>query len=153
MKLSGAMAMGTAACLLLVGCVSFRVAPSPAPEDLAAEICTCKKIDETGELYQPVDITSQFTQDDKDVICFVRMKNIRKAARLRWKWYAPDLSLFKETKDMIINAEEDILETISAFDRITIPAEDKSDGQWVVAVFMDRELIARKAFSVRKQDH
>lgn len=150
MKLTWAVAAGVAACLFLAGCLSFRAAPSPAPEDLAVEIYTCKKIDDSGELYKPADITSEFARDEKDIICFVQMKNIRKAARLRWKWYAPDLSLFKETKDMIINAEEDFLETISAFDQITIPAEVKSDGQWVVAVFMDRELIARKSFIVKK---
>jgi len=149
MKLSRAIAVCTAACLLLVDCLSFRVAPSPAPEDLAVEICLCKKIDDTGELYQPVDITSEFARDDRDVFCFVRMKNIRKAARLRWKWYAPDLSLFKETKDMIINAEEDILETISAFDRITIPAEGRSEGQWTIVLIMDREFIGRKTFVVK----
>jgi uncharacterized membrane protein len=153
MKTLWIVAAGMAAYLFLAACLSFRVAPSPAPEDLAVEIYTCKKIDDSGELYKPLDITTEFALDDRDVICFVRMKNIRKAARLRWRWYAPDLSLFKETKDTIINAEEDFLEAISAFDRITIPGESKSDGQWVVAVFMDRELIARKSFSFKKGNH
>jgi hypothetical protein len=134
------------------GCLSFKVVPSPAPEDIAFEIMTCKKIDPSGELYRPVETTSQFRAADKEVICFVRLRNIRKAVRLKWKWYGPDQRLFRESKEVLINANEDILETISAFDRLTIPAKDKSEGQWIVTVFMDRELIARTAFSVRRQD-
>jgi hypothetical protein len=136
----------------MAGCLSFKVVPSPAPEDIAFEIMTCKKVDARGELYKPLEITSEFRAANEEIICFVRLKNISKAIRLKWIWYGPDLKLFKETKDLIINAGEDILETISAFDRITIPAEGKGEGQWTVAVFMDREFIARKTFSVRKQD-
>jgi hypothetical protein len=150
MRLVRATVLGAAMCLFLPGCISFQVAPSPAPETFSVEIFLCKKIDDTGELYQPLDITSEFAPDGQDIICFVRMKNIRKAIRLKWKWYDPDLKLFKETKDMIINAEEEILETISAIDRINVPAESKSEGQWTVVVIKDREFVGRKTFEVKR---
>jgi hypothetical protein len=144
---------GIVLCIWTAACLSFKIVPSPAPEDIAFEIMTCKKVDARGELYRPLEITSEFGAADEEIICFVRLKNIPKAIRLKWKWYGPDHKLFKETKDVVINAEEDILETISAFDRISIPEQEKSEGQWIVAVFMDRELIARTGFSIRKQGY
>lgn len=146
------MALSIAMTLFLLGCVSLPIVAPPAPEEFSIEIFLCKKIDDSGELYQPLDIASEFGPDDRDIVCFVRLKKIRRVIRLGWRWYAPDFSLFKETKELIINAEEDILDTISAIDRITVPLESKSAGQWVVAVFMDRELITRKAFSVRRRN-
>jgi len=151
MKIIRAISVSIAICLDFGSCLSFRVSSTPAPEDFAVEIFLCKKIDESGDLYQPMDIASEFSQDDQNIFCFVRMKNIRKAVRLRWKWYAPDLNLFKETNDIIINAEENLLVEISAFDNITPPREGKSEGQWTVAVTMDKEFIGRKVFIFKMQ--
>lgn len=138
--------------LALGNCISLKINPLPLPENMIEEIALCRKIDDSGELLKPLEITTDFRQDIEYVICFVSLRDVSQEIRLKWKWYSPDQELFKESKEVTVNKNVKFLEYVTAYDRITPGEEPKALGRWVVVVFMNDELIASKAFKVNSKE-
>ena len=131
------------------GCVSFKIEPRPEPEQLVETLVLCKRVLPDGELLAPADITTDFVLDDPDVLCFVELKNVGRTMTLKWKWYAPDGMLFKETADVPVNESEVYLEVVTAYDRLDIQQEESFEGHWVVVILVNGELAGRRTFIVR----
>jgi hypothetical protein len=131
------------------GCVSFKIEPRPEPEQLVETLVLCKRVLPDGELLAPADITTEFVMDDPDVLCFVELKNVGRAMTLKWKWYAPDGSLFKETADVSVNKNESYLEAVTAYDGLDMQQEESFKGHWVVVILVNGELAGRRTFIVR----
>jgi hypothetical protein len=131
------------------GCISFKIEPRPEPEQLVETLVLCKRVIPDGELLAPVDITTDFVMDDPEVLCFVALKNVGQAMSLKWKWYAPDGMLFKETIDVPVNENEAYLEAVTAYDRLDMQQEESFEGGWVVVVLINGELAGRRTFIIR----
>jgi hypothetical protein len=131
------------------GCISFKIEPRPEPEQLVETLVLCKRVLPDGVLLAPADITTDFVMDDPDVLCFVELKNVGRAMTLKWKWYAPDGSLFKETADVSVNENESYLEAVTAYDGLDIKQEESFEGSWVVVILVNGELAGRRTFIVR----
>lgn len=131
------------------GCISFKIEPRPEPEQLVETLVLCKRVIPDGELLAPVDITTDFVMEDPEVLCFVALKNVGQAMSLKWKWYAPDGMLFKETIDVPVNENEAYLEAVTAYDRLDMQQEESFEGGWVVVVLINGELAGRRTFIVR----
>jgi len=131
------------------GCVSLRIEPRPEPEQLVETLVLCKRVLPGGELLAPVDITTDFVLDDPDVLCFVKIKNVGQTITLKWKWYAPDGMLFKETADVPVNEIETYLEAVTAYDGLDIEQEESFEGRWAVVILVNGELVGRRTFTVR----
>jgi hypothetical protein len=132
-----------------VGCVTFKIEPRPEPEQLIETLVLCKRILPEGELLAPVDITTDFVLEDPEVLCFVELKNVGRFMRLKWKWYAPDGRLFKETADVPVNENEAYLEAVTAYDKLDIQQEEGFKGRWIVVILVNGELAGRRTFFVR----
>ena len=131
------------------GCVSFKIEPRPEPEQLVETLVLCKRVLPDGELLAPADITTDFVMDDPAVLCFVELKNVGRAMTLKWKWYAPDGSLFKETADVSVNENKSYLEAVTAYDGLDMQQEESFEGHWVVVILVNGELAGRRTFIVR----
>ncbi len=131
------------------GCISFKIEPRPEPEQLVETIVLCKRVIPDGELLAPADITTDFVMDDPEVLCFVELKNVGRAMTLKWKWYTPDGTLFKETVDVPVNESEVYLEAVTAYDRLDMQQEESFEGGWVVVVLINGELAGRRTFIIR----
>lgn len=132
------------------GCISFKIEPLPEPEQLVETLVLCKRVIPDGELLAPADITTDFVMDDPVVLCFVALKNVGQAMTLKWKWYAPDGTLFKETVDVPVNESEAYLEAVTAYDRLDTQQEESFGGRWMVVILVNGELAGRRTFIVRK---
>jgi len=135
-----------------VGCITFRIIPSYPVEGYVESVSLCRGIDEKeGELLTPLDIRAEFSANEDNIICFVALKNINRKIQLRWKWYAPDKALSRDSGNVVINKEESQLETLTAYDELmlNLREEDKIVGQWTVVVLLDNQLIARRLFEVK----
>lgn len=134
------------------GCISFRIQP-PYPEEAYIEsISFCLGIQETeDELLAPVDIKEEFSMDDDNIVCFVAVKNIGRKIQLRWKWYAPNKDLSRDSENIVINSSASPLETLFAYDEIQLSLREKDAlvGVWTVVVLLDNQVLARKVFEVR----
>ena len=130
------------------GCVTFTIEPRPEPEQLIVTFVLCKRILPDGELLAPADITTDFTMEDPDVLCFVELKNVGKPMTLKWKWYSPDGTLIKETTDVPVNENEAYLEAVTAYDRLDMLSEESFKGYWVVVILVNGELAGRRTFTI-----
>jgi hypothetical protein len=137
--------------LRCVGCITFRITPPYPVEVYIESVSLCKLIDESGELLAPLDIREEFSTNEDNIICFVVVKNISRKIQLRWKWYAPNKSLSRDSENIVINKEENQLETLTAYDELmlNLREEDKIVGEWTVVVLLDNQLIARRFFEVK----
>jgi hypothetical protein len=135
--------------LLVGGCISFKIAPRPEPEQLVETLVLCKRVLPDGELLAPADVTTDFVLENSDVHCFVEIKNVGQIMTLKWKWYAPDETLFKETVDVLVNENEAYLEAVTAYDKLDILQEEGFKGLWVVVILINGELAGRRTFNVR----
>lgn len=138
--------------LRCVGCITFRIIPPYPLEVYIESVSLCKGINETeGELLAPLDIREEFSTNEDNIICFVVVKNISRKIQLRWKWYAPNKSLSRDSENIVINKEENQLETLTAYDELmlNLREKDKIVGQWTVVILLDNQLITRRFFEVK----
>ncbi len=135
------------------GCISFRIIPSYPVEGYVERIDLCTGINEEDEskLLVPLDIRAEFSAAEDNILCFLALKNINRKIQLRWKWYAPDKTLFRDSENVIINEEESQLETLSAYDELHLNFREKETtvGLWTVVGFLDNQLVARRIFEVK----
>lgn len=129
-----------------MSCLSFKV-NTVFPSEIQVEcIHLCKKIDDSGDLLEPLDIRSEFTPADEQIICFIKLKDITSRIRLRWKWYAADGKMARDTGDVVVNQRRKYLEAVTAYDMLKLDLENSIEGQWNVAFFINDRLIGRKTF-------
>lgn len=129
-------------------CVSFKPDPPLPTEPRIERIQLCKKIEDRGDLLNPLEIQSEFTSKDELVFCFIQLKDIPKKITLRWKWYSPKKVLVRDTGDVIVNEDEKYLEDVSAYDKFELFHKDNIEGQWTVVVFVNGKLIEKVVFQV-----
>lgn len=134
------------------GCITFRIIPPYPVEGYIESLSLCKGINEKeGELLVPLDIRAEFSVNEDNIFCFLALKNINRKIQMRWKWYAPDKSLSRDSENVIINKEERQLETLTAYDELHLNLQEKNTiiGFWTVVVLLDNQLIARRLFEVK----
>lgn len=136
----------------LGSCISLKVKPLTISENIVAESIICKKIDDSGELLKPLEITSEFGPQVESIFCFVKLVNIQKEIKLKWKWYSPNHKLFRESKEAIINQNQNLLEIVTAYDEIPPRYDNEFIGEWIVIILLNDNLIARKSFIIKKND-
>ena len=129
-------------------CISFRSGSLFPSENQLDSINLCKKIEDSGDLLEPLDIQSEFSSKDDHVICLIRLKDIATQIRLRWRWYSPDKKLVRDTGNIIISQGDRYLAAATAYDRFRLSPENIAEGQWTVVIFMNDKFIGKKLFQV-----
>jgi hypothetical protein len=140
--------------IVMSSCLSFRIFPSFPQEGHVERMVFCEDVDESGELLEPLEIRYEFVDDAESVFCFFEIKNISRKIGMRWRWYAPDRSLSRDSGNVTINEEEKLLEIVTAYDELMlgIREKEKKIGRWTVIVLIDDSLVARRTFDVRQKD-
>ena len=129
-------------------CISFKVEPLPDPSLIVKEATLCREIDESRELLEPGEAFTDFRAGKDPVICFLHMKDVAQRVRLKWKWYAPDNTLYKESDEVVVNEDEVYLEAVTAYDMISPDSPAEEQGSWSVAVLANDVLLVRFTFRV-----
>ncbi|MFC2161657.1 hypothetical protein ACFLRX_08410 [Acidobacteriota bacterium] len=140
--------------LRTVGCISFNIIPSFPLEGYIETMVLCSDVDESGELLVPKEIKNEYTFGEKSVFCFIEIKNVSQRIQMRWKWYAPDKTLLRDSENVIVNREEQYLEELTAYDELLfdVQEQEKLIGLWTVVILIDDKLIARREFSVQETE-
>lgn len=138
---------------LIWSCISFKINPLYPPEAQIEYIHICKNIDDKGDLLKPLDITSEFTLEDENVICIIRLKEIATKIDLRWKWYSPDKNMVRDTENVTVNQDEKYLEVVTAYDMLKLDPEENTEEHWTVVVFINNKFVGKKTFQVRGPSH
>jgi hypothetical protein len=133
---------------LLSSCVSFKIQPPPDPENQLETLVLCERIEQREGLIFPGVSLVEFKPGEGSIHCYVRLVNVSRTIRLKWKWYTPDGRLYRETEDVIVNREPVYLEAVTAYDHIQLKPEDYKEGRWTVVVLMNDQLIGRRTFQL-----
>ena len=138
-------------CNFLGSCISLKIKPVTPPENQIEYIHLCKKVDDSGELSEPIDIQSEYTSKDEKIICLIKIQYVSKEIHLRWKWYSPDKKEVRDTGNVAVNRKAKYLEIITAYDEFKLNSIDKDSikGQWTVVVFINDKLVGRGLFLVK----
>jgi len=129
-------------------CISFKVESLPDPALVVREVTLCREIDESRELLEPGEAVTEFRAGKDSVICFLHLEEVAQRVGLKWKWYAPDKTLYKESDQVVINRDEIYIEAVTAYDMISPDSPAEQQGLWSVAVFMNDVLLARLTFRI-----
>ncbi len=137
-------------CLFVNSCISFKVQPPFLTKDWLEEMVVCRRINDSGELLEPLERITDFSVDDDSVICFVRLKEISEEVILRWRWYSSDGTEVRDTGEVAVNENGNYLEAVTAYDRFRLdPGDEKNlSGEWTVAVFLNSHFLGKQSFRI-----
>jgi hypothetical protein len=135
--------------VFLWACISFKIPALPLPENSVESIDLCKKIEIRGDLLSPVETSTVFSPID-NIVDFIRLRNVLRKIQLRWKWYAPDQILARDSGNVIVNAEEKNLDVVTASDPLRPSSPEKKEGDWTVCVFINDALACVQKFVIKK---
>jgi hypothetical protein len=130
-------------------CFSFKISPLPLPENYTESFEICRKVEIRDDLLSPIETSTVFGPTE-DVFCYVRLRNVRRKIQLRWKWYAPDRNLARDTGNVDINADEKYLDTVTAGDPFRSSLSEKKEGYWLVCIMINDVLASVKKFVIQK---
>ncbi len=133
---------------LMGSCVSFKIQPPPEPENQLDTIVLCERVEQKEGLLFPGESFVAFRPGHGPIHCFVRLKNVNQTIRLKWKWYAPEGRLYKETKEVTVNGNSIFLEVVTAYDQIELKPDELDEGWWTVVVMVNGKLIGRRTFQL-----
>jgi hypothetical protein len=135
--------------ILAAACVRF--AP-PALEDPAVvfdRIVFSSGLNQKADWAGPVGEKRRFEKgSDPNVYAFLSFGELRGAHTLSWKWYDPSRRLYRTTDLIDIGEAGKVFERYIAWDVIFV-SDDKPNGLWTVAVFMDGRLIGSNDFEIK----
>jgi hypothetical protein len=139
--------------LICCSCISFKIQSPLPPENELDVIQLCKNIDMSSDLLKPLDSFSEFSLEDKSVLCFIRLKKISSEIHIRWKWYSPENELVRDTEDVAVNSDDKYLEIVTAFDELELSSVSERDyvGTWIVVFFVDNKLKAKRSFQIKNE--
>lgn len=129
-------------------CVSFKIQPPPDPKNQVDTIVLCKRVEQREGLLLPGESIVEFKPGYGPIHCFIRLKNVSKTIRLKWKWYVPEGRLYRETKEVTVNRDSIYLEAVTAYDQIEPKPEELDEGRWTVVVMLNGKLIGRRTFQL-----
>jgi len=132
------------------GCVTFRPAAEAAGPEVE-EFLVCLGVAQSGELLAPQGAGAAFGPNIESVYAFVRLRDVGRDIRLRWKWYAPDGSLVRDSGPVAVRTDGRRLDEVTAFDRLDLPPGRgaRSPGSWTAVVFLEEEAASVRTFLLK----
>lgn len=136
--------------LLFSSCaIRFKFPELVEPAAALERMVCCGAIEQKDDWAACVDEKSVFVKGtDPGVYSFVSFRELRGAHTLSWKWYDPSRRLYRATDPIEIGGENIAYETYIAWDRIAV-SDDKENGRWTVAVYIDGGLLAAGEFEIK----
>jgi hypothetical protein len=139
--------------LLLLSCASQNIVENAPPPKFNG-IVLAKNVDTSGTVGSPVGLTSNFSNNDDQVVAFLSLDNVTGSHTLRWEWIAPDGEIYLISDDYsIVVKKGKYLPKVTAWHRISINYEPAADtlGEWRVAAYVDDELVDVKPFTLNEK--
>jgi hypothetical protein len=142
-------------CLLfLFACASSKSGGRPSVNSLKiGDPALCKAVTYKGELTLPVQLTKEFTTEDKEVISHLTFINLTGEHRIRWEWYDPKGNLFETTGNIPLKVgKNEYVREGTAWHglKLNITQAVNHPGEWSVRIYKDDELVAVNRFILKK---
>ncbi len=138
-------------CLGAASCVNFR--PAVQPPGLEVEtLLVCRNVSASGGLHVADGAARTFGADAASLFALASLRDIDRRIALRFKWYAPDGVLARDSGPMPVDPMGTYLDQVTAFDRLDFaPGRiEPTEGVWTVALFLDEILADQTSFNIKK---
>ena len=136
-------------CFLAAACVRFVPTALEGPAVVFDRIVFSAGLDQKDGWAKPAGEKRRFDKGtDPNVYAFLGFGELRGVHTLSWKWYDPSRQLYRTTDPIDIGEAGKVFERYIAWDVIVV-LDDKPNGIWTVAVFMDGRLIGSNDFEIK----
>jgi len=132
-------------------CISFNVQPPSPVQEHLEEIVICKGVKDVGDTMVPEQRSDAFSNEDKHVLCFLKMKDISERSTLQWIWYSPQRKKVKDTGKFVVNQDERYLDAVTAYDKLNLGKEKETTGKWTVVIFFNNHFLGKESFLVKSK--
>lgn len=133
---------------LIFGCASTKSARKPPPSKFRG-ITLAKGIEVKSTQGIPIDPTSAFATQDKEIIAHLKFENLSGMNILRWEWYNPNRDLYYSTGNYPVEISRDkYVKEATAWHRLSIQGDKAAGypGEWEVKVYLNDELMGSRNF-------
>lgn len=106
---------------------------------------------EKGAIGMPVEPTTTFSTEDKEVIAYLKCSNLTGEHKLRWEWYDPNGKLYLSTGNYpLYTSSGKYVKEATAWHRLAIRDEKATGypGDWRVEVYLDGERMVSQNFKI-----
>lgn len=135
--------------ILAAACVRFVPTALEGPAVVFDRIVFSAGLDQKDGWAEPVGEKTRFEKGtDPNVYAFLIFGELRGAHTLSWKWYDSSRKLYRTTDPIDIGEAGKVFERYIAWDVIFV-SDEKPNGLWTVAVFMDGRLIGSKEYEIK----
>jgi hypothetical protein len=146
---AGALVLGTLAALWAAACIRLVPPPVERPPAVLERLILCATVTPRDGWAEPSTGKAVFRKgEDANVFSFLAFKDLVGEHALVWKWFGPAGALYRATDPIAVGAAGRAFDTYIAWDRIYV-SDDKADGKWTAAVFLDGALLAVKTFEIK----
>lgn len=130
-------------------CIRLTRAAALEQPSYILETCLCSaEIIIQDDWAQPAEPKTIFQKGtDKNVFSFLRLKDMIGEHKIVWKWYEPSGKLYRQTDPITVGKEGLVFAAYIAWDQIYL-FEEKENGTWTVAIFIDGRLLASREFRI-----
>ncbi|MCC7201694.1 MAG: hypothetical protein IT393_03375 [Nitrospirae bacterium] len=138
---------------LLFACAIPKKEVLNIPDFRLAETSLTKQIYVKDTTAVPIEPTLVYTTEDREVISYIKLKNLSGEHRLRWDWIGPDGGIYSSSGDYLLKASKGrYREETVAWHRLTIRGNRASDlpGEWQIRVYIDGSLVIQRGFTIMK---
>lgn len=135
---------------LAAGCIRFTpVSGLKPPPAILDRMVLCAAINQKDNWADPAGEKTVFKKgEDANAISFLNFRDFHGRHTLVWKWYDPARRLYRASDGIAVGEDGKVYEKYIAWDMIYV-SEEKADGTWTVAVFMDGILLVSKEFEIK----
>ena len=135
----------------LFACASTKHVEKLLPPKFAG-ITLTKRVDIKSDICIPVEPTTTFNTQDREVIAHLKFENLSGKHRLKWEWYDPSGNLYYSTGDFPFKTSSGkYVREVTAWHRLSIQGDKAAEyaGQWEVKIFIDDELLESRLFVLK----
>ena len=110
-----------------------------------------KSIDASGTVAIPIEPTTKFSANDREVNALLEFKDLYGKHLLKWDWYDPKDDLYYSTGNTPIEASRgSFLRKATAWHKLSIRGDRAENylGKWKVKIYVDKEYKKTKYFTI-----
>ena len=137
--------------LLVFACSSTKYVEKKPPSKFTG-VTLSKGVDNKGAVGVPLEPTTVFSTQDREVIAHLKFENISGKHKLRWDWYDPKGDLYYSTGNFPFKTSRGkYLKEATTWHRLSVNGDKAADypGEWEVKVYFDGELLESKRFVMK----
>lgn len=137
--------------LFFFACTSTRHVEKLSPPKFAGIILT-KRVEIKGTIGIPLEPTTTFDTQDREVIAHLKFENLTGKHRLKWDWYDPSGNLYYSTGNFPFKTSRGkYVREVTAWHRLSIQGDKAAEypGQWEVKIFIDDERLVSRLFVLK----